>query len=79
MYNQLAKAPWSLGIPVFGIVDTNTNPKSVDFPIPANDDSIKTIKLILHSLSESINLNNSDKKEEKVENKEKASLNEERK
>ena len=68
-----------LGIPVFGIVDTNTNPKSVDFPIPANDDSIKTIKLILHSLSESINLNNSDKKEEKVENKEKASLNEEKK
>ena len=53
-----------LGIPVFGIVDTNTNPNLVDFPIPANDDSIKTIKLILDFLTESINLNNEQKKED---------------
>ena len=53
-----------LGIPVFGIVDTNTNPKLVDFPIPANDDSIKTIKLILDSLTESINLDNNQEKED---------------
>ena len=44
-----------LGIPVFGIVDTNTNPESVDFPIPANDDSIKTVKLILSYFVNSIN------------------------
>ncbi|MBJ48803.1 MAG: 30S ribosomal protein S2 [Candidatus Marinimicrobia bacterium] len=44
-----------LGIPVFGIVDTNTNPESVDFPIPANDDSIKTVKLILSYFVDSIN------------------------
>lgn len=35
-----------LGIPTFGIVDSNTDPRIVDFPIPANDDSMKTIKLI---------------------------------
>jgi len=44
-----------LGIPVFGIVDTNTNPESVDYPIPANDDSIKTVKLILSYFVDSIN------------------------
>ena len=36
----------TLGIPVIGIVDTNCDPDVVDFPIPANDDSIKTIELI---------------------------------
>ena len=49
-----------LGIPVFGIVDSNTNPKLIDYPIPANDDSIKTVKLILNYLVESINVNNAD-------------------
>ena len=48
-----------LGIPTFGIVDTNTDPNVVDYPIPANDDSIKTIKLILNYIAESIyNLSN---------------------
>ena len=51
-----------LGIPTFGIVDTNTDPKVVDFPIPANDDSIKTIKLILDYIADSLyNLTNVDK------------------
>jgi len=43
-----------LGVPTFGIVDTNTNPFIVDFPIPANDDSIKTIKLLLEYITESL-------------------------
>ena len=43
-----------LGIPTFGIVDTNTDPKILDFPIPANDDSIKTIKLIVDFISDSL-------------------------
>ena len=43
-----------LGIPTFGIVDTNTDPNIVDFPIPANDDSIKTIQLILNYISNSL-------------------------
>ena len=36
-----------LGIPVFGIVDTNSDPNSVDFVIPANDDASKSIEVIL--------------------------------
>ena len=37
----------SLNIPVFAICDTNTDPSTVDYPIPANDDAIKAVKLIL--------------------------------
>ena len=61
-----------LGIPVFGIVDSNTNPKLIDFPIPANDDSIKTVKLILNHLVDSISMNNpnlTDDKENSDKNK----------
>ncbi len=36
-----------LGIPVFGIVDTNSDPKNVDFVIPANDDATKSVEVIL--------------------------------
>ncbi|MDW8296373.1 MAG: 30S ribosomal protein S2 [Raineya sp.] len=35
-----------LGIPVFAIVDTNSNPNEVDFPIPGNDDAYKSIEII---------------------------------
>jgi len=43
-----------LGIPTFGVVDTNTDPNVLDFPIPANDDSIKTIQIILSNISNSL-------------------------
>ena len=43
-----------LGIPVFAIVDTNSNPKDVDFVIPANDDAAKAIDLIIGVLCDSI-------------------------
>lgn len=43
-----------LGIPVFGIVDTNSNPEEVDFPIPANDDAIRSVALILAVIADSI-------------------------
>ena len=36
-----------LGIPVFGIVDTNSDPSNIDFVIPANDDATKSIEVIL--------------------------------
>ena len=39
-----------LNIPTFAIVDTNSNPKLVDFPIPANDDATKSIALILDEI-----------------------------
>ncbi len=43
-----------LNIPVFAMVDTNSNPKLVDFPIPANDDATKSIALILDEICEAI-------------------------
>ena len=53
-----------LDIPVIAIVDSNTNPKKVDFPIPANDDSMRTIQLIISALADTIveaNAKSSDK------------------
>lgn len=41
-----------LNIPTFAIVDTNSDPKKVDFPIPANDDAAKSINIILNILTE---------------------------
>lgn len=43
-----------MGVLVVGIVDTNGNPEMVDYPIPANDDGIKSIQLLLSKLAESI-------------------------
>lgn len=40
------KEAQKLNIPVFGMVDTNSNPNGVDFPIPSNDDAFKSISLI---------------------------------
>ncbi len=44
----------NLGIPTFGIVDSNTDPRNIDFPIPANDDSMKTIGLIVNYIANTI-------------------------
>jgi small subunit ribosomal protein S2 len=41
-----------LGIPVFGIVDTNSNPDGVDFVIPGNDDAIRAIKLYVTAVAD---------------------------
>ena len=43
-----------LGIPVVGIVDTNSNPDGIDFIIPGNDDSIRAIKLYAASVADSV-------------------------
>ena len=43
-----------LNIPTFAIVDTNSNPKLVDFPIPANDDATKSINLITSIITNAI-------------------------
>jgi small subunit ribosomal protein S2 len=44
-----------LGIPIISILDTNCDPDLVDIPIPGNDDAVRSIKLILNSLTDSIN------------------------
>ena len=43
-----------LEIPVVAIVDSNTNPRKVDYPIPANDDSMRTIQLIISTLADAV-------------------------
>ena len=64
-----------LGIPVFGIVDSNTDPLQIDYPIPANDDSIKSINLIVGYIADLLLDLNSKKQaiEEKKDNSEEAS------
>jgi small subunit ribosomal protein S2 len=43
-----------LDIPIISILDTNCDPDLVDIPIPGNDDAVRSIKLILKSLTDSI-------------------------
>lgn len=43
-----------LGIPIVGIVDTNTDPDDVDYPIPGNDDAIRAVKLITAAMADAI-------------------------
>jgi small subunit ribosomal protein S2 len=43
-----------IGIPVIGITDTNANPKLVDYPIPANDDAIRAIDMIVSTMASAI-------------------------
>ena len=48
------KEATSMNIPTIALVDSNTDPNIVDFPIPANDDSLRTIQLIIGSIADSI-------------------------
>jgi len=43
-----------LGIPVIAITDSNCNPDEIDYPIPANDDAIRAIKLICNKIAEAV-------------------------
>ena len=56
-----------LGIPVFGIVDTNSNPNNIDFVIPANDDATKSIDVILTAVCEAIKEGLEERKVEKAD------------
>jgi small subunit ribosomal protein S2 len=44
----------TLGIPVIAIADTNCNPDGIDYPIPANDDAVKAIKLISSKIADAV-------------------------
>lgn len=61
-----------LGIPVFGIVDTNSDPTPIDFVIPANDDASKSIEIILETVVAAINEGIEERKIEKIDNKDAA-------
>lgn len=48
----------NLGIPVIAIVDTNCDPTEVDYAIPGNDDSTKTVELMVKAIAEAVKLGN---------------------
>ena len=58
-----------LNIPIFAMVDTNCDPREVDYPIPSNDDASKSIAIILNHISKSIQDGLSERQEQKEEEK----------
>ena len=68
-----------LKIPVFAIVDTNSDPRNVDFVIPANDDATKSIDLITRTLAEAVAEGLNERKADKTEAEAKAQQREEAK
>ena len=65
--NIAIKEAHKLGIPVIAVVDTNSNPDLVDFPIPANDDASKSIALIMNVIGKAIEEGLSERKVDKEE------------
>lgn len=66
--NAVAEAA-KLNIPVVGLVDTNADPRTIMYPVPCNDDALKTIELICDYLKQAIELGRSSRKVEKTEDK----------
>ena len=58
-----------LGIPVFGVVDTNSDPKNIDFVIPANDDAKDSVETILNACCQAIQEGIDERKVEKADEK----------
>ena len=58
-----------LGIPVFGIVDTNSDPNNIDFVIPANDDAKDSVEVILNACCSAIAEGIEERKAEKADEK----------
>ena len=56
-----------LGIPVFAMVDTNSDPTNIDFVIPANDDATKSIEVILNAVCGAVAEGLEERKIEKVD------------
>ncbi len=56
-----------LGIPVFGMVDTNSDPNNIDYVIPANDDATKSIEVVMNAVCEAMNEGLQERKAEKVD------------
>ena len=67
--NNAVREANRLGIPVFGIVDTNSDPSNVDFVIPANDDAKDSVEVILNACCEAIAEGLEERKAEKADEK----------
>lgn len=59
----------NLGIPIIAMVDTNGNPKEVDYPIPVNDDALSSIELVTSTITEAIEEGLHERKMEQKANK----------
>lgn len=64
------KEAQKLNIPIFAMVDTNSDPRTIDFIIPANDDASKSIDIILEHVTKAIAEGLADRKSDKVDDKE---------
>ncbi|MCV9389186.1 30S ribosomal protein S2 [Reichenbachiella ulvae] len=68
------KEAQKLNIPVFAMVDTNSDPNQVDFPIPANDDAFKSIQLIINHIGKELEEALAERKKDKEDAKEKEAI-----
>src|SRR5690554_6421427 len=68
MKEQIAvKEAERLGVPVFAIVDTNSDPSNIDFVIPANDDAAKAVEMIVDFVTDAIKEGLDERKVEKAD------------
>ena len=58
-----------LGIPIIAMVDTNGDPRDIDYPVPANDDALSSIELVTSTITEAINEGLHERKMKKEANK----------
>ncbi len=56
-----------LNIPVIGLVDTNSDPTLLDFPIPGNDDAVKSVRIIVQTIMEAVQAGISEREAKKVQ------------
>ena len=54
LFRSAIKEARSLGIPIIAMVDTNCDPELVDFVIPANDDAIRSIQLMVKAVADTV-------------------------
>lgn len=57
----------NLGIPIFALVDTNVDPDMADYPIPANDDALRSVQLFIHAFADVINTGRAAAKAKKLD------------
>lgn len=57
----------NLDIPIIALVDTNSDPSEIDYPVPANDDAIKSLDLLLNLFYDKIKVAQKSKKDEKTD------------
>jgi small subunit ribosomal protein S2 len=57
----------TLGIPIFALIDTNVDPDQVDYPIPANDDALRSVQLFVHAFADAINAGRAAAKAKKID------------